>query len=82
MGINTIRAYKVQAKFAQMMENNIDENLICCYTNFVSNRWLALRLELIGNLITIFAAFFAIISRDSLTAGYAGLAISKSLDVS
>ena len=71
-GITTIRAYKVQEKFVQIMKNHIDENLICSYANLVSSRWLALCLELIGNFITIFAAFFAIYARDTLSAGLAG----------
>jgi len=81
-GISTIRAYNLEQQFIQIMQNNIDENLVLSYTNTVSNRWLALRLEIIGSLITIFAALFAIFSRDTLTAGLAGLSISTSLNVS
>jgi ABC-type multidrug transport system fused ATPase/permease subunit len=81
-GISTIRAYNLEKQFIQIMQNNIDENLVLSYTNTVSNRWLALRLEIIGSLITIFAALFAIFSRDTLTAGLAGLSISTSLNVS
>lgn len=29
------------------MQNNIDENLVYYYSNTVSNRWLALRLEIV-----------------------------------
>lgn len=54
------------------MQHQIDENLLLTYSNTVSNRWLALRLEIIGNLITIFAALFAIFSRSTLSAGFAG----------
>ena len=41
-----------------------------------------MRLEILGELITIFAALFAIISRDTLSAGFAGLSISQSLGIS
>ena len=77
-GISTIRAYNSQKQFVKMMQKLIDENLMFSYTNNASNRWLALRLELIGSLITISAALFAIISRDTLSAG---LSISTSLNV-
>ena len=80
-GISTIRAYNSQKQFVKMMQKLIDENLMFSYTNNASNRWLALRLELIGSLITISAALFAIISRDTLSAGLAGLSISTSLNV-
>ena len=71
-GIITIRAYGAQNRFVKIMQNQIDENLLFLYSNTVSNRWLALRLEIIGNLITIFAALFAIFSRNTLSAGLAG----------
>jgi ATP-binding cassette subfamily C (CFTR/MRP) protein 1 len=63
------------------MQQKIDENLVYSYANNVSNRWLALRLELIGSLITVFAALFAIFKKDNLSAGLAGLSISTSLNV-
>ena len=48
-------------------------------------RWLAVRLELIGNLIILFAALFAVIERTSsgggIDPGLAGLSISYALEV-
>nr|APD26530.1 ATP-binding cassette transporter subfamily C member 1 X7 protein [Brachionus koreanus] len=81
-GVSTIRAYDAQNRFIKIMQENIDEYLVHYYCNTVSNRWLALRLEIIGNVITILAAFFAITSRNSLSAGLAGLSISISLSIS
>nr|UOU03338.1 ATP-binding cassette subfamily C1-7 [Brachionus rubens] len=81
-GVSIIRAYNAQNRFIKIMENNIDEHLVNYYCNTVSNRWLALRLEIIGNIITIIAALFAILNRDSLSAGLAGLSISISLTIS
>nr|QNH67882.1 ATP-binding cassette transporter subfamily C member 1 X7 [Brachionus rotundiformis] len=81
-GVSTIRAYNAQNRFIKIMQENIDEHLVHYYCNTVSNRWLALRLEILGNIITILAAFFAITSRSSLSAGLAGLSISISLSIS
>ena len=48
-------------------------------------RWLAIRLEFIGNLIIFFAALFAVIERnassDGIDPGLAGLSISYALQV-
>lgn len=81
-GVSSIRAYKVQHRFIGDMQDRIDENLLYYFPNNISNRWLALRLELIGNLITVFAALFAVLARNSISAGVAALSITYSLNVS
>jgi hypothetical protein len=67
--------------FINDMNKKIDENLLYFYPDSVSNRWLGVRLEFIGSLITLFASLFAVIGRNSLTGGAAGLSISYSLNV-
>lgn len=47
-GVSTIKAYNAQNRFVKIMENHVDENLLFYFPNNVSNRWLALRLELVG----------------------------------
>lgn len=47
-GVSTIRAYNAQNRFIKKMENNVDENLLYYFPNNISNRWLALRLELVS----------------------------------
>ena len=53
-----------------------------------SLRWLAIRLEFVGNLVILFSALFAVLQRNypsifgSINPGFAGLSISYSLMVS
>ncbi|XP_019116392.2 ATP-binding cassette sub-family C member 2 [Larimichthys crocea] len=80
-GLSVIRAYGHQERFLKHNEITIDGNLKSVYPWIVSNRWLAIRLEFLGNLVVFFAALFAVISRDSLDSGLVGLSISYALNV-
>ena len=65
--------------------NRVDANFGTYYPNISSNRWLAIRLEFVGNCVVFFAALFAVIGRNydwAITAGLAGLSISYALQVS
>ncbi len=59
----------------------MDENQICYYPTVVANRWLAMRLEVIGNLLILFASLFAVFSRGSIEPGLVGLSLSYGLNV-
>ncbi|KAJ8014351.1 hypothetical protein DPEC_G00039330 [Dallia pectoralis] len=80
-GLSVIRAYGHQDRFLKHNEKVIDENLKSVYPWIVSNRWLAIRLEFLGNLVVFFSALLAVISRDTLDSGLVGLSISYALNV-
>ncbi|XP_062374958.1 canalicular multispecific organic anion transporter 1 [Sardina pilchardus] len=80
-GLSVIRAYGHQDRFLKHNEMTMDENLKSVYPWIVSNRWLAIRLEGLGNLVVFFAALFAVLARDSLSSGLVGLSISYALNV-
>jgi len=80
-GATSIRAYGVQKRFIAESEEKVDFNQVCLYPSLISNRWLAVRLETVGNLIIFFAALFAVIGRDTTTAGLVGLSVSYALQI-
>ncbi|XP_078481138.1 multidrug resistance-associated protein 1-like [Ciona intestinalis] len=82
-GVSTIRAYGLQKGFTRENELKLDTNQMAYYPNITSNRWLALRLEIVGNLIVLFAAVFAVVEKNngSVNAGVVGLSISYALQV-
>ncbi|XP_072883060.1 ATP-binding cassette sub-family C member 2 [Hemitrygon akajei] len=80
-GLALIRAYGHQARFLVHNEKIVDNNQKCVFPWIISNRWLAIRLEFVGNLVVFFAALFAVVSRGNLESGLVGLSISYALNV-
>ena len=80
-GLSTIRAFSAQTRFVAKMQEKIDDNLIFTFPEVYSSRWISLRLEFIGSLVTLFAGLFAVYGRDKLDSGAAGLSISYSITV-
>ena len=81
LGVSVIRAFEEQERFIHQSDLKVDENQKAYYPSIVANRWLAVRLECVGNCIVLFAALFAVISRHSLSAGLVGLSVSYSLQI-
>ena len=80
-GASTIRAYAQQERFIKESEIKNDFNQKAYFPAITSNRWLAVRLETVGNTVIFFAAVFAVISRDTLDAGLVGLSVSYALQI-
>jgi len=64
-----------------MGEDKVSRHLYCNYVCDMTNRWLSIRVEVLGNIIVFFAALFAFYSRNTLTAGVIGLSISYAMQM-
>ncbi|XP_063605857.1 multidrug resistance-associated protein 1-like [Penaeus indicus] len=80
-GASTIRAFGRSHQFMLESEKKVDTNQISSFPSVMANRWLAIRLEFIGNILTFFAALFAVLGRDTITGGLVGLSVSYALSV-
>uniref|UniRef100_A0A8C6PX67 ABC-type glutathione-S-conjugate transporter n=1 Tax=Nothobranchius furzeri TaxID=105023 RepID=A0A8C6PX67_NOTFU len=80
-GSSVIRAYSRDTAFVLMSDVKVDENQKSYYPGIVSNRWLGVRIEFIGNCIVLFAALFAVTGKESLNPGLVGLSVSYALQV-
>ncbi|KAK5851307.1 hypothetical protein PBY51_002110 [Eleginops maclovinus] len=80
-GTSVIRAYGRNSAFVLMSDMKVDENQRSYYPGIVSNRWLGVRIEFIGNCIVLFAALFAVIGKKNLSPGLVGLSVSYALQV-
>uniref|UniRef100_A0AAG5CWY7 ABC-type glutathione-S-conjugate transporter n=1 Tax=Anopheles atroparvus TaxID=41427 RepID=A0AAG5CWY7_ANOAO len=80
-GVQTIRAYNVQERFITESDERVDSNQLCYCPSIIANRWLAVRLEMVGNMIILFAALFAVLGRESMNPGLVGLSVSYALQI-
>eukprot|EP00932_Pfiesteria_piscicida_P023044 SRR837773.9781.p1 GENE.SRR837773.9781~~SRR837773.9781.p1 ORF type:complete len:635 (-),score=114.66 SRR837773.9781:151-2055(-) len=80
-GVMCIRAFGQQDQFVTEIRHRVQRNMRAYYLKVASNRWLAVRLETIGTVIVTVASLFAVLARDQISAGLAGVSISYALSV-
>ncbi|XP_035883030.1 canalicular multispecific organic anion transporter 1 isoform X2 [Phyllostomus discolor] len=80
-GLPVIRAFQHQQRFLKHNEVLIDTNQKCVFSWIISNRWLAVRLELVGNLIIFFSSLMMVIYRDTLSGDIVGFVLSNALNI-
>ncbi len=66
--------------FIKENELAIDHNQEAYFPGIASNRWLAIRLEFLGNCIILFASLFAVLDHN-ISAGMIGLSLSYAMSV-
>ncbi|NXJ15459.1 MRP1 protein, partial [Odontophorus gujanensis] len=81
LGGSTIRAFGHQERFIRKNNDVVYENLVYFYNNVISNRWLSVRLEFLGNLMVFFAALFVVLAGNSVSSSTVGLSISYALNI-
>ncbi|XP_042637031.1 ATP-binding cassette sub-family C member 3 [Orycteropus afer afer] len=80
-GASVIQAYNRSPDFVAMSDAKVDTNQKSSYAYIISNRWLGIQVEFLGNCVVFFAALFAVIGRSSLSPGLVGLSVSYALQV-
>ena len=80
-GASTIRAFGQLQRFCDESERRVASHLLCNYISDMSNRWLSIRVECLGNLIVFLAAVFAFYYRENLSAGLAALSVSYAMQM-
>ena len=80
-GATTIRAFRETERFQEEFEQKIATHLRVNYINDMMNRWLSVRVDLLGNILVFLVAMITFTLKDSLSAGMAGIAITYSMMV-
>lgn len=80
-GVSTLRAYAQQRRFCVENACRLDENQRPYYLSIAANRWLAMRLELLGATVVLCSALFAVYGRHQLKPGLVGLSLTYALSL-
>ncbi len=78
-GITTIRAYGDERRFIRDNMLRINTHSRPFIYMWATNRWLAFRIDVIGDLVAFFAGAFVIFSIGKIDAGSAGLSLSYAI---
>ncbi|KAI1312860.1 ABC transporter family protein [Xylaria venustula] len=80
-GVASIRAYGLQGRLVDDLRWAIDEMNSAYYLTFSNQRWLSLRLDLIGNLLVFTTGILVVTSRFSVPPSTGGLVLSYILSI-
>jgi ABC-type multidrug transport system fused ATPase/permease subunit len=80
-GADSIRAYKAQNQVAAESARKINNQARFTLALFSANRWLSVRLEVLGSFMIFFAAVFLVAGRHVVDPGTVGLALSYALQI-
>ncbi|KAK7204872.1 putative ABC bile acid transporter [Myxozyma melibiosi] len=79
VGVSTIRAYGYEQKFIADSMGKVDTNMRPTWLMWGLNRWMSLRTDLAGGLISFFAGTFVMLAHKSIDSGLAGLILSYAI---
>jgi ATP-binding cassette, subfamily C (CFTR/MRP), member 1 len=80
-GVASIKAYGLKDRFVREIRNSIDQMDAAYYLTFSNQRWLATRLDLIGNLLVFTVGILVVTSRFSVHPSIGGLVLSYILGI-
>lgn len=80
-GVETLRAYGFEERFALANEKKIDYNHKAYFSLRMADQWLSWRLDCIAACLILIVAMLAIAQRDHLSASLTALSLTEVLDV-
>ncbi|RMZ80548.1 hypothetical protein DV737_g2910, partial [Chaetothyriales sp. CBS 132003] len=78
-GVVTIRAYGDESRFLQESHLRVNTHNRPFIYLWATNRWLAVRMDIAGALVSFFSGTFVVLNARTLDAGAAGLALSYAI---
>ena len=65
IGMASIRAYQQQAAFRAKLQHSVDMECRAYYMSIICQRWLAIRVDFLGNVLIAGIAIFGVVFRNS-----------------
>ncbi|AMD21014.1 HEL267Cp [Eremothecium sinecaudum] len=79
VGITTIRAFGDERHFIKENLDKIDVNSKPFFYLWVTNRWLAFRIDLLGSLVILASGLFILLNVKNIDAGLAGISLTYAI---
>ena len=80
-GVGTIRAYGLQDQFSRSLRTAIDDMDSAYFLTFANQRWLSVRLDIIGIALVFVTGILVVTSRFSVNPSTSGLVLSYVLSI-
>ncbi|KAJ6788704.1 hypothetical protein PWT90_02426 [Aphanocladium album] len=80
-GVSSIRAYGLRERFMGDLRKSIDQTNAAYYLTFANQRWLSVRLDMIGNILVFVVAILVVTSRFNVNPSTGGLVLSYMLSI-
>lgn len=80
-GVASIRAYGLKDRFVKELRESIDSMDGAYFLTFANQRWLSLRVDLVGNLLVFTVGILVVTSRFSVNPSIGGLVLSYILSI-
>ncbi|KAG0197422.1 hypothetical protein BGX28_009094 [Mortierella sp. GBA30] len=80
-GVSTIRAMCAQDRFILENATKSDRSSNAFFVFTIASRWLHVRLEFLGAVVVLATSLLAVLGRETLSPGMAGLALSYALNI-
>lgn len=80
-GVASIRAYGLKTRFVEQLRIAIDEMNSAYYLTFSNQRWLSIRLDMVGNALVFTVGILVVTSRFSVSPSIGGLVLSYILSI-
>ncbi|XP_077862743.1 ATP-binding cassette sub-family C member 5-like [Saccoglossus kowalevskii] len=75
-GVSTVRAYGKQGEFSKRFADLVDCNSVPFVLFYLTNRWVAVRLDVIGMITSFIAALMTVLTHGHVPPSYSGIALS------